>query len=168
MTLRLTLALCMAAAAAAVPALAHHSFAAEFDDKKPIKLVGKVTKVEFINPHCRWHGHQLGSGGRKPQRSLPARFHAGRAAGGFGNRRGWLPVQGRIQSRRGQGSHLYRRQTTLPGRLRSGSLRRRREKIEIELRAQLGSTSVDAPSGTNGSAAPPAEFALSALSMEKC
>ena len=33
------------------PALAHHSFSAVFDDKKPIKLTGTVTKVEWQNPH---------------------------------------------------------------------------------------------------------------------
>jgi len=32
-------------------ALAHHSFAAEYDDKKPISLTGTVTKVEWMNPH---------------------------------------------------------------------------------------------------------------------
>ena len=36
---------------AEVPALAHHSFAAVFDDKKPIKLTGTVTKLEWQNPH---------------------------------------------------------------------------------------------------------------------
>ena len=32
-------------------ALAHHSFSAEFDAAKPIKLTGIVTKVEWVNPH---------------------------------------------------------------------------------------------------------------------
>ena len=40
---------------AAAPALAHHAFAAEFDAKKPIKLQGTVTKMEWINPHAWIH-----------------------------------------------------------------------------------------------------------------
>jgi len=41
--------------AAAVPVIAHHSFAAEFDAKKPVKLRGTVTKMEWINPHSWSH-----------------------------------------------------------------------------------------------------------------
>ena len=35
-----------------VPVMAHHSFAAEFDAKKAVKLQGTVTKMEWINPHA--------------------------------------------------------------------------------------------------------------------
>jgi hypothetical protein len=45
------LSLALTLVAAAPPAQAHHSFAAQYDASKPITLTGKVTKVEWTNPH---------------------------------------------------------------------------------------------------------------------
>jgi hypothetical protein len=40
---------------ASVPAAAHHSFAAEYDAKRPVTFTGTVTKMEWINPHSWIH-----------------------------------------------------------------------------------------------------------------
>jgi hypothetical protein len=36
-----------------VPAVAHHAVGAEYDASKVVKLTGKVSKVEWTNPHAR-------------------------------------------------------------------------------------------------------------------
>jgi len=56
-------ALGLAAALAASQAWAHHAFAAEFDLNKPLTLRGKVTRMEWINPHAWIHMEVAGADG---------------------------------------------------------------------------------------------------------
>ena len=102
------------AAAAVAPALAHHSFAAEFDINRPITLEGVVTKMEFSNPHSWLHIEVTLENGEKEQWAVE---------GGAPNalvRRGWnrnsipagTPVrvegyQARDRSTRASGREIY-------------------------------------------------------------
>ena len=46
------LAICFSIFYAIVPLMAHHSFAVDYDVKKPVKMQGVVTKIEWTNPHA--------------------------------------------------------------------------------------------------------------------
>lgn len=47
--------LAVAGGVAIAPVQAHHAFSSEFDAKRPVALRGKITKVEWINPHAWMH-----------------------------------------------------------------------------------------------------------------
>jgi hypothetical protein len=51
MTRKISLATAVACVAFSCPLFAHHSTAAEFDNKKPITFTGTVKKIQWMNPH---------------------------------------------------------------------------------------------------------------------
>ena len=53
--LAISIATVVALGVTTAEAPAHHAFAAEFDADRPVHLQGKVTKMEWINPHAWVH-----------------------------------------------------------------------------------------------------------------
>ena len=107
-----------------VPLRAHHSFAAEFDASKAIRLNGTLTKVEWTNPHIYFYIDVKDEGGNV------VRWTCESGAPGALSRRGWkrgdlklgdtIIVDGYLAR---DGSHLMdARRVTLPdGRIVSGA-----------------------------------------------
>ena len=58
---------------AAVPVIAHHAFSAEFDQSKPVKVSGEITKLEWVNPHAWLFIDVKGTDGKV----VPWRFEMG-------------------------------------------------------------------------------------------
>ena len=74
---------CAALLATAVPALAHHSFAAEFDSDKPVTVKGVITSVRLENPHSWFFLDVAGADGKVEKWSFEASTPSSLIRSGF-------------------------------------------------------------------------------------
>ena len=103
--------------AVAVPVVAHHAFGAEFDRNAPVKLQGKVVKLEWVNPHTWIHLEIENEDGTKevwaveggtPNVLLRRGLEAGLPGTRDGDHRGRLPGQGPLaEARQRAGRDVY-------------------------------------------------------------
>ena len=110
--------------AAGAPLLAHHSFAAEFDGSKAIRITGTLTKIEWTNPHSYFYVEVKEEGGGIVKWSCEAGSPGALSRRGF--KRGDLKLGDSIVVdgyRAKDGSNLIdARRVTLPdGRIVSGA-----------------------------------------------
>jgi hypothetical protein len=126
MTMKTILAvlLMMVGAIAAGPVLAHHSFAAQYDASKAIRLTGTLTKVEWTNPHIYFYLDVKDENGAVVKWGCEAGSPGALSRRGF--KRGNLKIGDTIivdGYRARDGSHLVdaRRVTLADGRIVSGA-----------------------------------------------
>ena len=110
-------------AAMAAPVFAHHSFAAEFDAKRPVKLRGTVVKMEWINLHSWIHidvkdptdgeGRAVDDRRRRTERPVASRLDEELAARGHRDSGRGIPGQGRREPRQRSRHHVPGREKAL-------------------------------------------------------